>query len=132
MLVVLSDYFVDNLTILSFVPDLLSLPCNLVTNSNFLLSLVNHHVSILYLLSELWHSYLTSVRLLCHFLDLKVSNIWVVKFIPFASPSILYNWVIMSTISMTDMYNKSFQNIFVVCAVKLFFLFDCFWALLLS
>lgn len=132
MFVVFSHDLSHDLPVLSFIFDLLSLPRNLITHRNFLLSLIYHHVSIFNLLSHIWYSHLTSKRLFWHLLNPEISHHGVVELVPLASPSVLYDGVIVSTVSVPYMNDKTFQNIVVVAVVKLFFLFYSFGTLLFS
>ena len=100
---------------------------------HFLLSFVNEHVSILYLLFNISSAHLTSKCFFSKFFDIERSNNGVIKLKPF---SIIFSFsderVIVTTVCMTNMNHHPLQCVIIIRVRNCLFVFESVWVLLLS
>ena len=123
-----SQYFLIRL----FPLDGLSFEGNLITIDYFFLTLVDHHISIFDFLLDVIHTRLATISLLCQLVDIEFPDSCIVELEPFIGVSVLDDGVVVTAIGVTNVDDKSFENVVVVFIWKLLGLVDVFGAFLLS
>ena len=108
------DNFSQNFLIRLFPLDGLSFKGYLIAIDYFFLALVDNHISIFDLLLDVINTRLAAIGLLCQFVDVKFPDNCIVELEPLISVSVLNDGVVMTAISMPDVYDKTFENIFII------------------
>ena len=132
ILPILIDNFSQDFLIRLFPLDGLSFEGDLIAINYFFLTLIYHHIGIFDLLLDVIHTRLTSIGLLCQFVDIKFPDSCIVELEPLIGVSVLDDGVVVTAIGVTDVDDKTFENVVVVVIWKLLGLVDVFGAFLFS